>query len=92
MYRDDPLDDEAELRELLGDAAVDLLVATDPQLVAAAADMASVLLGWGPADEVAEWFRRPQQRLEGRSPLDGLVDGDVDEVEEAARLWAAARG
>lgn len=92
MYRDDPLDDEAELRELLGDAPVDALVEADNQLVAVAADIASVLLGWGQGTEVARWFLRPQQRLDSRSPLDALLDGDVDEVEEAARLWAAARG
>jgi hypothetical protein len=92
VYRDDPLDDEAELRDLLGEAPVDALVAADNQLVAVAADIASVLLGWGQATEVAGWFLRPQQRLDGRSPLDALLDQDVDEVEEAARLWAAARG
>jgi hypothetical protein len=92
VYRDDPLDDEAELRELLGDEPVDALVGADDQLVAVAADIASLLLGWGPQAEVAVWFRRPQQRLDGRSPVDALLDGDVDEVEEAARLWAAARG
>ncbi|MDX1509736.1 MAG: hypothetical protein R3249_00145 [Nitriliruptorales bacterium] len=92
MYRDDPLDDEAELRDLLGDAAVDQLAAAGQEVVAAACDISVVLLGWAPANDVSSWFQRPQERLDGRSPLAALVAGNHDDVEDVARRWAAAQG
>ncbi|HEX9766340.1 MAG TPA: hypothetical protein VGA36_06220 [Nitriliruptorales bacterium] len=92
MYRDDPLDDEAELRDLLGDRPVDRLVAAGAQAVAVACDIASILLGWTGPDDVAAWFQRSQQRLDGQTPITALAAGDHDDVEEAARLWVAAQG
>jgi hypothetical protein len=95
MYRDDPLDDEAELRELLGDAAVDTLLDGEvrgrpPLLVAL--DVLRVLQGWMNDDEAAAWFVSAQRRLEGRTPVDALAAGDHEDVEDAARAFAAAHG
>ncbi len=94
MYRDDPLDDEMELREVIGDDHVDaLLEARDGlglDVMAAALDTLELLVGWAPEDEVARWFAAPQARLEARTPVAALVDGDTDEVMDAARIWAAA--
>ena len=102
MYRDDPLDDEAELRAIVGDDGVDRLVdhptvgdggpggGRTPLL--AALDVLRVLQGWVDDDEAGRWFDQPQRRLDGRTPLDALTDGDFDDVEEAARAFAAANG
>lgn len=96
MYRDDPLDDETELRAVVGDDAVDLLEeaaeegGTDP--VAAASDALRVLQGWMDDAAAGEWFHRPQRRLEDRTPVEALADGDDDEVLDAARAYAAAQG
>ena len=94
MYRDDPLDDELELRALVGDEAVDLLAAAelarDP--VDVALDVLRVLQGWVDDDAAGRWFRQPQQRLDGQTPVDALTAGVFEEVEDAARAWAAAHG
>lgn len=94
MYRDDPLPDEEELRAIVGDADVDrLLDASENEPVTAfdvAVDILRVLQGWAGDDEVGEWFRSPQTRLDGRTPVRALCGGDHDDVREAARRWAAA--
>ncbi len=97
MYRDDPLDDEAELREVVGNPAVDALRAAEADLdiagiVDAAFDALTLLRGWVGEDEAATWFATEQARLDGRTPLEGFTDGDLDEVLDAARRWAAAQG
>jgi len=97
MYRDDPLDDEMELREVIGDDAVDRLLAARAadgvsERVETAVDVLRLLVGWAAEAEVAAWFGHEQARLDGRSPVDALADGDLDEVLDAARAWAAARG
>ena len=92
MYRDEPLDDEAELREVIGESAVDaLLVGRGAQGVAAALDALRLLQGWVEQVQIETWFSGPQQRLCGRSPLAALVAGDDDEVEDALRAYLAAQ-
>lgn len=90
MYRDDPLDDELELRELLGDEPVDVLAEADAVLPAL--DVMRVLQGWVSDERAAGWFLDRQKRLDDRDPVTALVDGDDDLVEDAARRWAAAQG
>lgn len=96
MYRDDPLDDEMELREIVGDPEVDRLheageeLAEDPVLVAL--DVLRVLQGWVDDDAAGTWFKSEQRRLDGRTPVEALSDGATDEVLDAARTWAAAQG
>lgn len=90
MYRDDPLDDEAELRELLGDEPVDTLV--DAGAVVPALDVLRVLQGWVPDERASTWFLGVQRRLDDRDPVTALADGDEDLVSDAARRWAAAQG
>ena len=96
MYRDDPLDDEFELRELVGDEAVDRLeeaAESLPQdLIGVAVDVLRVLQGWVDDERAAGWFHQPQRRLEGRRPIDALAAGAVEEVVDAASAWAAAQG
>lgn len=96
MYRDDPLDDELELRELLGDEPVDQLAAGDGPgertPVDAAVDVLRVLQGWVSDEAAARWFLATQRRLEDRRPVDVLAVGAYEDVEEAARVWAAAQG
>lgn len=96
MYRDDPLDDEAELREVLGDAPVDRLVEADGGRqrtpLDAALDVLRVLQGWVDDPTAGRWFTTPQRRLEGRTPIEALTAGALEEVEDAARAWAAAQG
>lgn len=96
MYRDDPLDDEAELRALVGDADVDTLAAGGDDLdrdpVEVAVDVLRVLQGWVDDNAAGRWFHHPQKRLDGRSPLDALYHGAFEEVEDAARAWVAAHG
>ncbi|MDX1620535.1 MAG: antitoxin Xre/MbcA/ParS toxin-binding domain-containing protein [Nitriliruptorales bacterium] len=95
MYRDDPLDDELELREIVGDPAVDGLIAvaddrdTDP--VATAVDVLRLLQGWVSDDAAGRWFHQPQRRLDERTPLAALAHGDEDDVLDAARAYAAAQ-
>jgi hypothetical protein len=92
MYRDEPLDDEAELREIIGDSAVDtLLVARGAQGVAVALDALRLLQGWVEQAQIVTWFTGAQQRLGGRTPHAALVAGDDDEVEDALRAYLAAQ-
>lgn len=90
MYRDDPLDDEMELRELLGDDPVDALV--DADAVIPALDVLRILQGWVEDPAAAGWFLAGQRRLNDRTPVQALADGDDDLVLDAARRWAAAQG
>ena len=95
MYRDDPLDDEMELRELVGDDGVDRLdeaegLGDDP--VGIAVDVLRVLQGWVDDEAAGAWFHQPQRRLDGRTPLDALATGAFEDVLDAASAWAAAQG
>jgi hypothetical protein len=99
VYRDDPLDDELELRAIVGDDAVDGLHGAEVDVppgerapVEVAIDVLRVLQGWVDEDAAGRWFHQAQKRLEGRTPLDALAAGAVEEVEDAARAWAAAHG
>jgi hypothetical protein len=95
MYRDEPLDDEAELRSLLGDEPVDALlvdvVGDDERTpLIAALDVLRVLQGWVDDDDAARWFTTDQRRLEDRTPVEVLAHGAYEDVEDAARAYAAA--
>lgn len=96
MYRDDPLDDEFELRALAGDDLVDRLVdagdARERPPLEVALDVLRVLQGWVDDDRAGRWYGQAQRRLDDRTPVDALVAGDYEEVEDAARAWAAAQG
>ena len=92
MYRDDPLDDELELRELLGDDPVDQLLDGAPGALEGCLDALRILQGWVDDQTAAAWFTDEQRRLDGRTPVEALVDGDVDDVREAAGRWGAAQG
>jgi hypothetical protein len=98
MYRDDPLDDEAELRAIVGEGPVDRLAdaeghdATGRTPLEVALDVLGVLQGWVDDDAAGSWFTTEQRRLEGSTPVDALVRGLTEEVEDAARAWAAAQG
>lgn len=95
MYRDDPLDDEAELRALLGDEPVDALlegVREDRPALLVALDVLRVLQGWVDDEQAAGWFTTAQRRLDDRTPVAALVEGDHEDVEDAARAYAAAQG
>lgn len=93
MYRDEPLDDEADLRRVVGDDDVDGLAARGgPSAVAAALDLLRLAQGWVDDEAVGEWFRTPLRRLEGRAPLRALAEGDDDLAAEALRSWLAAGG
>jgi hypothetical protein len=92
VYRDDPLDDEAELRELVGDGAIDELVAaggTDALL--AALDALRILQGWVDDTEARAWLTTPQRRLSGSSPIGALAAGRSEDVDEVLRAFVAAR-
>jgi hypothetical protein len=96
VYRDDPLDDELELRAIVGDDPVDRLV-TAPEgagrtPLEVALDVLRVLQGWVDEEAAGRWFVTAQRRLDGRDPITALVAGDLEEVEDAARAWAAANG
>jgi hypothetical protein len=94
VYRDDPLDDEAELIAIAGEDAVDHLrtapdgLERDPLEVAL--DVLRVLQGWVDDDAAGRWLTSPQRRLEARTPIEALSVGAFEEVEDAARAWAAA--
>lgn len=96
MYRDDPLDDEAELRALLGDEPVDSLLAEPPAAddertpLLAALDVLRVLQGWVEDDDAARWFTATQRRLDDRTPVQVLAMGAYEDVEDAARAYVAA--
>jgi hypothetical protein len=96
MYRDDPLDDEAELRAIAGDEAVDRLRSADPpgdrSPLEVALDVLRVLQGWVDDERAGRWFVSSQRRLEQRTPVEALAAGAFEEVEDAARAWAAAQG
>lgn len=95
MYRDDPLDDEFELREIVGDDAVDVLdeaEVLDRDPVEVALDVLRVLQGWVDDQTAGRWFHQAQRRLDGQSPLQALASGSFEDVEDAARAWAAAQG
>jgi len=92
MYRDDPLDDEAELRAVVGDAAVDaLLAAGGTDALLAALDALRLLQGW--VDDVActRWLSDEQRRLGDRSPLRAIAEGDAEEVHDVLRAFLAAQ-
>jgi hypothetical protein len=92
MYRDEPLDDEAELRELVGDAAVEAVqTAAGAQGVAAAIDAMRLLQGWVDDASARSWLLGPQQRLAGLTPLGALAAGAGEDVDEALRTWLAAQ-
>lgn len=96
MYRDDPLDDEAELRALVGDDEADRLlpapaVADDERSpMLAALDVLRVLQGWVDDEDAGRWFTVPQRRLGDRTPIQVLALGAYEDVEDAARAYAAA--
>lgn len=96
MYRDDPLDDEAELREVLGDDDVDALLVEPPASddertpLLAALDILRVLQGWVDDDDAGRWFTTPQRRLGDRAPVAVLAAGAYEDVEDAARAYVAA--
>ncbi|MEX2549207.1 MAG: antitoxin Xre/MbcA/ParS toxin-binding domain-containing protein [Nitriliruptoraceae bacterium] len=96
MYRDDPLDDEAELRAIAGDEPVDTLLAApvdgERTPLEVALDVLRVLQGWVDDRSAARWFSTPQRRLADRTPIEALASGAFEEVEDAARAWAAAQG
>jgi hypothetical protein len=100
MYRDDPLDDEAELRAIIGDDQVDTLVEATTNTAAvysqtpleAALDLMRLLQGWADEASIANWLTQPQQRLNGETPLNMLCQGSFDDVDDAARAWVASRG
>ena len=95
MYRDDPLDDEAELIAIVGEDAVASLRAATPDTfdrapLEVALDVLRVLQGWVDDHAAGRWLTTPQRRLESRTPIDALTVGAFEEVEDAARAWAAA--
>ncbi|MGA0830399.1 MAG: antitoxin Xre/MbcA/ParS toxin-binding domain-containing protein [Nitriliruptoraceae bacterium] len=93
MYRDDPLDDEADLRAVVGDDRVDLLLAAGgAEAVAAAVDLLRLAQGWVDDDEAAAWLTGPRGRLDGLTPLEVLATGGADLVADALRAWLTARG
>lgn len=100
MYRDDPLDDELELRAIVGDDAVDRLVAAardgdeaaDREPLEVALDVLRVLQGWVDDAAAGRWFVTEQRRLGGRDPVGALAAGAFEDVEDAARAWAASNG
>jgi hypothetical protein len=97
VYRDDPLDDEAELRAIVGDDPVDALLAAEVgdgqrEPLLAALDVLRVLQGWASDEDAGRWLTSPARRLDGRTPLEALAAGAVEEVEDAARAYAAALG
>jgi hypothetical protein len=92
MYRDEPLDDEAELRELVGDAPVDelhVLVGVDG--VAATIDAMRLLQGWVDDAAARTWLLGDQRRLGDRSPLTAIAQGAAEDVSEVLRAWLAAQ-
>jgi hypothetical protein len=92
VYRDEPLDDEAELRELVGEDAVDaVLMASGPEGVASAIDAMRLLQGWVADGSARAWLLGPQQRLGGRTPLGALAAGAREDVDEVLRVWLAAQ-
>ena len=92
MYRDDPLDDEAELRDVVGDEAVDALLASGgADALLAALDALRILQGWVDQATCAGWLMTRQRRLDDRSPLEALAAGAHDEVADVLRIYVAAQ-
>lgn len=91
MYRDEPMDDELELRALVGDEPVDDL-GDDRAALETALDVLRLLQGWVDDDQAAAWLAQPARRLDGRSPLQALAEGDHDDVVDACRAFIAAQG
>ena len=92
MYRDEPLDDEAELREVVGDAAVDaLLAAGGSDAVLAALDALRILQGWVDDAGCASWLMTGQRRLEDRTPLAALAEGRSEDVDDVLRAFVPAQ-
>jgi hypothetical protein len=92
VYRDDPLDDEAELREVVGDAPVDaLLEAGGQEAVQTAVDALRLLQGWVDDATGAAWLTSTQRRLQERSPLEAISQGGGDEVLDALRAYLASQ-
>ncbi len=92
MYRDDPMDDEAELRQVVGEEPVEMLLeAGGPEAVLNAIDVLRLLQGWVDDVTTADWLSAGQRRLAGRSPLAALAEGHNDEVLDALRTYLAAQ-
>jgi hypothetical protein len=92
VYRDDPLDDEAELREVVGDTAVEaLLAAGGPDALLDALDALRILQGWVDEAACATWLTTGQRRLEDRTPLEALAAGRSDDVGDVLRAFVAAQ-
>ena len=92
MYRDDPLDDEAELRDVVGDESVDALIeAGGADALLAALDALRILQGWVDTEACAGWLTTRQRRLDDRSPLEALAAGAQDEVADVLRAFVAAQ-
>jgi len=92
VYRDDPLDDEAELRQLVGDVEVDGLIASGgADALLGALDALRILQGWVDDATCAAWFTIPQRRLADRSPLGALAGGAAEEVGDVLRAFVAAQ-
>ncbi len=92
MYRDDPLDDEAELRDVVGDGPVDALIDEGgPDALLAALDALRILQGWVDPEACNGWLTTPQRRLGDRTPLEALADGAHDEVSDVLRAYVAAQ-
>jgi hypothetical protein len=92
VYRDEPLDDETELRELVGDGPVEeVLTTAGPEAIAAAIDAMRLLQGWVDGATASAWLLGEQRRLGGRSPMDALAAGADEDVSEALRAWLAAQ-
>lgn len=92
MYRDDPLDDEAELRDVVGDEAVDRLLAQGgADALLAALDALRILQGWVDPAACGVWLATAQRRLDDRSPLEALAHGAHEEVQDVLRAYVAAQ-
>jgi hypothetical protein len=92
MYRDEPLDDEAELRELVGDTAVDEIhVGAGIDGVLAAIEAMRLLQGWVDDGAAQAWLLSDQRRLGARSPVEAIAGGAAEDVSEALRTWLAAQ-
>lgn len=92
MYRDEPLDDEAELRHLVGEEAVDRLIALGgTEALLSALDALRILQGWLDGAACATWLQKEQRRLGGLSPLDALAAGLSEDVSDAVRVHIASQ-
>ncbi|MBY5161639.1 antitoxin Xre/MbcA/ParS toxin-binding domain-containing protein [Salsipaludibacter albus] len=85
------MDDELELRALVGDEPVDDL-GDDRAALETGLDVLRLLQGWVDDDQAAAWLGQPARRLDGRSPLQALAEGDHDDVVDACRAFIAAQG